>query len=43
MPPMIAEKTGHAAEIAKRLKKLYPVPTVELDYETPFELIRDPP
>ncbi len=36
---MIAEKTRHAAEITKRLKKLYPVPTVELDYETPFELM----
>lgn len=36
---MIAGKTKHAAEIAKLLKKLYPVPTVELDYTTPFELM----
>ncbi len=36
---MIADLTKHAAEIAKRLKKLYPVPVVELDYTTPFELM----
>ena len=28
-----------AAEIARRLKKLYPDPIVELDYTTPFELM----
>lgn len=36
---MIADLTTHAAEIAKRLKKLYPEPVVELDYTTPFELM----
>lgn len=37
--PMIADKKKHAAEIAKRLKKLYPEPIVELDYTTPCELM----
>ena len=36
---MITDKVAHAAEISKRLKQLYPVPTVELDYTTPFELM----
>ncbi len=36
---MIADKNSHAAGIAKRLKKLYPEPIVELDYTTPFELM----
>ena len=36
---MIADRKGHAAEIAKRLKRLYPEPIVELDYTTPFELM----
>ena len=36
---MILDKAIHAAEIGKRLKKLYPVPIVELDYTTPFELL----
>jgi hypothetical protein len=29
---MIADKEKRAAEIAKRLKKLYPEPLIELDY-----------
>ncbi|HTK26653.1 MAG TPA: hypothetical protein VL327_08850 [Pyrinomonadaceae bacterium] len=36
---MIPNKKAQTAEIAKRLKKLYPDPVVELDYATPFELI----
>ncbi len=36
---MIADKKRHAAEIGKRLKKLYPEVHVELDYGTPFELM----
>ena len=36
---MIADLKEHAAEIAKRLKRLYPKPIVELDYTTPFELM----
>lgn len=36
---MIADKKAHAAEISKRLKKLYPDAHVELDYGTPFELM----
>jgi|SRR5215204_549196 len=36
---MIADLKEHAAEIAKRLKRLYPEPIVELDYTTPFELM----
>ncbi len=36
---MIEDKTERANEINKRLKKLYPVPVVELDYTTPFELL----
>ena len=36
---MIADKKRHVAEIAKRLKKLYPDVHVELDYGTPFELM----
>jgi endonuclease III len=35
----LAKKINQGAEIAKRLKKLYPVPVVELDYTTPFELL----
>jgi len=36
---MISDLTARAAEIIKRLKKLYPKPIVELDYSTPFELL----
>ena len=36
---MIPDATSRAAEIIKRLKKLYPKPIVELDYSTPFELL----
>lgn len=36
---MITDKMKHAAEIMKRLRKLYPEPIVELDYSTPFELM----
>src|SRR5215203_4644222 len=36
---MIPDLTARAAEIIKRLKKLYPKPIVELDYSTPFELL----
>jgi len=36
---MISGKIEHGAEISKRLKQLYPMPTVELDYTTPFELM----
>ncbi len=36
---MIADKKSHAAEIGKRLKKLYPDVRVELDYSTAFELM----
>lgn len=36
---MITDPKEHAAEIARRLKKLYPEPIVELDYTTPFELM----
>lgn len=36
---MIADKKQYAAEIGKRLKKLYPEAHVELDYSTPFELM----
>lgn len=34
-----ANSNGTAAEIARRLKELYPDPIVELDYTTPFELL----
>ena len=30
---------GHALEIIKRLKKIYPHPRTELNYKTPFELL----
>jgi len=33
------ESTGYTKEILKRLAKLYPEPIVELDYNTPFELM----
>ena len=36
---MISDPKALAAEIVKRLKKLYPKPVVELDYSTPFELL----
>ncbi|CAN5328863.1 endonuclease III [soil metagenome] len=36
---MIADKTSHAAEIGKRLKKVYPDAHVELDYSNAFELM----
>ncbi len=36
---MTLDKAKHAAEIGKRLKKLYPKAHVELDYSTPFELM----
>ena len=36
---MMADLKEYAAEIAKRLKRLYPEPIVELDYTTPFELM----
>jgi endonuclease-3 len=36
---MNSDRAARAAEISKRLKKLYPEPVVELDYTTPFELI----
>ncbi len=36
---MIADKQQHAAEIGKRLKKLYPDAHVELDYSNAFELM----
>ncbi len=36
---MIADKHQHAAEIGKRLKKLYPDAHVELDYANAFELM----
>jgi endonuclease-3 len=36
---MIADKKAYAAELVKRLKNLYPVPLVELDFTTPFELM----
>jgi endonuclease-3 len=36
---MIADKKGQAAEISKRLKKLYPDAHVELDYSNAFELM----
>ncbi len=36
---MIADKKAHTAEIANRLKKLYPDVHVELNYATPFELM----
>ena len=36
---MIADKRQHVAEIAKRLKKLYPDAHVELDYSNAFELM----
>ena len=35
----MADLKEYAAEIAKRLKRLYPEPIVELDYTTPFELM----
>ena len=36
---MMADLKEYATEIAKRLKRLYPEPIVELDYTTPFELM----
>jgi len=36
---MIDDKQKHAAEIGKRLKKLYPDVHVELDYSNAFELM----
>lgn len=36
---MITDKKAHAAEISKRLKKLYPDAHVELDYANAFELM----
>ncbi len=36
---MIKDKKAHAAEIGKRLKKLYPDAHVELDYSNAFELM----
>ncbi len=36
---MIADKKSHAAEIGRRLKKLYPDVHVELDYSNAFELM----
>ena len=36
---MNSDRAARAAQISKRLKKLYPEPVVELDYTTPFELI----
>jgi endonuclease-3 len=36
---MLADKKHHAAEIGKRLKKLYPDAHVELDYSNAFELM----
>ena len=36
---MIVDKARHAAEISKRLKKLYPDAHVELDYSNAFELM----
>ncbi len=36
---MTVDLKEHAAEIGKRLKKLYPEPIVELDFTTPFELM----
>ncbi len=36
---MIEDNTERAKEINRRLKKLYPVPVVELDYTTSFELL----
>src|SRR6187399_458585 len=35
----MTDKKGHAAEISKRLKKLYPDAHVELDYSNAFELM----
>ena len=35
----MADLKEYATEIAKRLKRLYPEPIVELDYTTPFELM----
>lgn len=36
---MVTNKKSHAAEIGKRLNKLYPDAHVELNYSTPFELM----